>query len=322
MAELDLNLLPALDALLHSKNVTVAARQIGVSQPTMSGILGRLRDQLHDPLLVRVGKSMQLTQRADALLPEVRQMLLAAEKLTLDPGPFRPESLERRFTMMTSEFGLFLIFPQVLEKMMAVAKGVQFDISAIDQPVESVYSGRVDLCVTGDLIDDIGGEAARSVRTKTLMTDRFVAIVDNGHPLTGLIGLDEFLAYPHVATQFLGSSRAVEDVGSRNLSSKHPPRVRVPSFLSIAPMVAGTNSIGIVPARLAPQLCCDSNVRPIMLSDEFAEIAIKMLWHIRDDHDAAHTWLRGMMVARCQELVRDAVIQTRVRQPTRDIRSA
>ncbi|MGV3768908.1 MAG: LysR family transcriptional regulator [Sphingobium phenoxybenzoativorans] len=308
MAELDLNLLPALDALLHSRNVTVAARQIGVSQPTMSGMLGRLRDQLHDPLLVRVGKSMQLTKRAGALLPEVRQMLLAAEKLTLDPGPFEPENLERRFTMMTSEFGLFIIFPQVMDQMMATAKGVQFDISAIDQPVESVYSGKVDLCVTGDLIDDIGGEAARSVRTKTLMTDRFVAIVDNDHPLTGRIGLDELLAYPHVATQFLGSKRAVEDVGSRNLSNRHPPRVRVPSFLSIAPMVAGTHSIGIVPARLAPRLCCDADVRPLVLSDEFAEIAIKMLWHIRDDHDAAHAWLRGMMVARCQELVRETAI--------------
>lgn len=306
MADLDLNLLPALDALLNNRNVTAAARQIGVSQPTMSGMLGRLRDQLHDPLLVRVGKAMQLTQRADALLPEVRQMLLAAEKLTLDPGPFQPETLDRRFTMMTSEFGLFIIFPQVIDRMMAVAQGVRFDIKAIDQPVESVYSGRADLCITGDLIDDIGGEAARSVRTKTLMTDRFVAIVDNDHPLEGQIGLDELLAYPHVATQFLGSNRAVEDVASRNLSDRHPPRVRVPSFLSIAPMVAGTRSIGIVPARLAPRLCCDADVRIVTLSDEFAQIAIKMLWHIRDDHDAAHCWLRATIVAKCQELSRDS----------------
>ena len=40
----DLNLLIALDALLHEKNVTRAAERVFVSQPAMSAALQKLRE--------------------------------------------------------------------------------------------------------------------------------------------------------------------------------------------------------------------------------------------------------------------------------------
>ena len=301
MSDLDLNLLPALDAVLRHRNVTVAAQELGVSQPTMSGMLGRLREQLDDPLLVRVGRAMELTARGAALLPEVRQMLLALEKLTAPQEGFDPATLRRHFRIMTSEFGLFLLLPKIVARAAVVAPHVTFEMVAIDRPVDSVYSGTTELCLTGDIISDAGGEAARAVRTRTLMEDRFVGIVDCEHPLRGSVSLDELLAYPHVATQFLGAKRAVEDIAISGLSERHPPRVRVPGFLSIAPMVTGTDSVGLVPARLAPQICSYEGVRAIELPHDVARIAIKMLWHMRHDHDPAHEWLRDIVLETCIE---------------------
>ena len=46
---LDLNLLVALDALLDERNVTRAAARLGYTQPTISGMLARLRDLFGDP---------------------------------------------------------------------------------------------------------------------------------------------------------------------------------------------------------------------------------------------------------------------------------
>jgi DNA-binding transcriptional LysR family regulator len=51
----DLNLLVALDALLGEGSVSRAALKIGLSQPATSHALGRLREIVGDPLLVRVG---------------------------------------------------------------------------------------------------------------------------------------------------------------------------------------------------------------------------------------------------------------------------
>jgi len=60
----DLNLLRVLDALLRERNVSRAAGRLALNQPAVSNALGRLREQLEDPLLVRAGRSMQPTPKA------------------------------------------------------------------------------------------------------------------------------------------------------------------------------------------------------------------------------------------------------------------
>ncbi|WP_333631949.1 LysR family transcriptional regulator, partial [Agrobacterium cavarae] len=52
MDTIDLNLLPALDALLTEGSVTAAARRLGLSSSAMSRTLARLRAATGDPLLV------------------------------------------------------------------------------------------------------------------------------------------------------------------------------------------------------------------------------------------------------------------------------
>ncbi|MEZ4390594.1 MAG: LysR family transcriptional regulator [Polyangiales bacterium] len=53
LRELDLNLLPVLDALLRERHLTRAARGLGLSQSAASHALQRLRRALGDPLFVR-----------------------------------------------------------------------------------------------------------------------------------------------------------------------------------------------------------------------------------------------------------------------------
>ena len=52
----DLNLFPALEALLEERNVTRAAERLSLGQPAMSAALARLRRHFDDPLLVRDGR--------------------------------------------------------------------------------------------------------------------------------------------------------------------------------------------------------------------------------------------------------------------------
>src|SRR5688572_11039629 len=75
IAAIDLNLLVALDALLGERNVTRAARRVGITQPSMSHALGRLRTLLDDPILVRSRTGMLPTARARALEEPIRRAL-------------------------------------------------------------------------------------------------------------------------------------------------------------------------------------------------------------------------------------------------------
>src|SRR5512135_1182733 len=64
IAAFDLNLLPVFDALWSERNVTRAARRVGLTQPALSHALGRLREQLGDPLFQPSPSGMMPTPRA------------------------------------------------------------------------------------------------------------------------------------------------------------------------------------------------------------------------------------------------------------------
>src|SRR5471032_420863 len=69
LAGIDLNLLPALEALIRRRNVTRAGDDVGLSQPAMSRALARLRALVGDPILVKAAGGLAPTARAQALLP-------------------------------------------------------------------------------------------------------------------------------------------------------------------------------------------------------------------------------------------------------------
>lgn len=90
----DLNHLLALDALLQEVSVSGAARRLGLSTPAMSHALARLRERFDDPLLVRAGRSMVLTPRAEGLRSSVREAVAAAGRVFSAPAAFEPSRLE------------------------------------------------------------------------------------------------------------------------------------------------------------------------------------------------------------------------------------
>ncbi len=91
----DLNLLIALDALLQEKNVTRAAERVFLSQPAMSASLQKLRDYFQDPLLVRVGRDMELTPKALSLVHPVREALLKVQQTLGTEASFDASTVRR-----------------------------------------------------------------------------------------------------------------------------------------------------------------------------------------------------------------------------------
>ena len=87
LRRLDMNLLVVADALLETCSVTETAELVGLSQPAVSRALGRLRDELADPLLVRDGRGLVPTPFASSLRPRLRASLLDLERTLAHDGP-------------------------------------------------------------------------------------------------------------------------------------------------------------------------------------------------------------------------------------------
>lgn len=93
LKDIDLQHLRCLVALAEAGSATLAAQQLGVSQPSVSHMLQRLRLAFGDALLVRVGLRMVPTPRAQEIAAQARELLAAAQKmLTPIPPSIRPRT--------------------------------------------------------------------------------------------------------------------------------------------------------------------------------------------------------------------------------------
>ncbi|MEZ4251049.1 MAG: LysR family transcriptional regulator [Polyangiales bacterium] len=135
LASLDLNLLVALDALLQEGSVTRAARRLGLSQPATSHALARLRELFGDPLLVRVGRGLAPTPRAEALRAPLERVLADVRRLLRERPAFDPATSRRRFVLLCPDL-LAPLLPELLTVLEHDAPGVDL---AVEQPRGDIH---------------------------------------------------------------------------------------------------------------------------------------------------------------------------------------
>ena len=302
----DLALLAPLDALLEERNVTRAAERLCVTQPTMSGILRRLREHFDDPLLVRDGRALALSPLGASLVEPVRQALLQIDATLAVRPDFDPATARRRFRLMASDYAIATFLAPALKAIAREAPGLGFTVEPMEAPAERVRDGTVDACVTGNPRFGPGdgartdrARADRALRVETLFDERYLCIVDRDHPLDGTVTLARFRDFPHVTAQFLDARGAPGTRPARSLplvAEPHAaPVTRVPGFLPIPGLVAGGEAIGIVPARLWAGLAGRGDLRALDVDFAIPGFTERLLWHERLALDPGFAWLRARL---------------------------
>jgi DNA-binding transcriptional LysR family regulator len=89
-------------------------------------------------------------------------------------------------------------------------------------------------------------------------------------------------------------------------------QVVVESFLPVPALVAGTDRVALVQARLAARLGPDDGVRVLACPFEPGPLVEALWWHPMYDTDPAHRWLRGVVGEVCRAL---PPVATPVRAP-------
>src|SRR5512137_1944726 len=226
MESRDLGLLLALDALLQESNVTMAGRRLGLSTPATSHALARIRKRLDDPILVRAGRGMVLTPRAERLRPKVRSLVEEATRVLDAATPFSPRGLRRTFTIYTTDHVLLILGPVVDRILRDEAPEVtlRFLPSMVDDWIQ-LRDGAADLSVC------ILGHFPEEFRTRKLFMDRFVCAARQGHPRVGKkLSLEQYLSLDHVVVAPLGRRSHVDDVLAERGLERRIRRI-VPYFL-------------------------------------------------------------------------------------------
>jgi len=96
IGDLDLNLVPVLDALFQEGSVSRAADRLGLTQSAMSHALRRLRMYFDDPLFVRGSGGMSPTPKAQELAPIVAEMMERVRSYLVPGAGFNPADTPQR----------------------------------------------------------------------------------------------------------------------------------------------------------------------------------------------------------------------------------
>lgn len=303
--EVDANLLLALHALLEERNLTHAGARLAVSQPAMSGALGRLRKHFDDELLVRTGRDFALTSLAQRLRPLVAQAVESAEALLGADRAFEPRTSTRRFAVSLSEYAMTVLAEPLARRVQRVAPGCSISFDTIPQRLDQVepHLMRRDLMI-GPLGLGLPG------RTQPLFTDHLVCLVarDNPFLVEGRLTREDLLAMPHAVAE-PGSGGSVQMplemmAIEAGLADRHV-QVAVTSLLTLPFAISGTALCAFVPSRLA-QRCLE--ILDLVVADttvSTVEITEAAHWHAHRGNDPAVTWLRELLYGVAVELEDD-----------------
>jgi LysR family nod box-dependent transcriptional activator len=296
MHNFDLNLLASLDALLAERNVTRAAKKMHVTQSTMSGILRRLRDQFDDKLLIRSGRRYELSPFAQSLAISVRQTILQIDSTISAKPLFDPQKDRRKFRIMASDYSTMVYLSALFRRIEKQAPYLNYDIVPINSPLDHVRSGSVDLCITGNPYSQAEAVADPLLRADVLFSEVYCCVVDDDHPLRGIVSLDQLFEFPHVMAQFAGVTMQTTELKVGSARHRVNPVINVPSFNVIPALVRGTGAIGILPTRMMEVAPGWSGLRTLAVAFEMPSFTEHLIWHSRFSYDAAFCWLRSTML--------------------------
>ncbi len=295
---LDLNLLTALRALLTERNVTRAGEQLHVSQSAMSGMLARLREYFDDPLIVPIGRRMELTPLGLELTDKVNDLMLRLDATLATRPAFDPASSRRQFSVVASDYLIQVLLLDVLREVHREAPGITIEFrEPSNTAATDLENGEVDfvinpsrfttpnqastvlfedgyrLLVDPDHLDP--GEHVDLARFKSL---RYVTMMNNGRPQFESWFLAEHGALP-----------AVEVV--------------VQSFSLLPQLVLGTARAAVVHTRMARQLTRTMpQLRTVDLAFEVPPLVEMLQWHRYRDLDPGSQWLREKITRQAARL--------------------
>ena len=292
---LDPSLLFSLDALLQERNVSRAARRVGLTQSAMSRVLGRLRAQLRDPLLVRAGRSMTLSPRAEAMAAPLRRALEELNHALTDHQSFDPATSRRSFRIATMDYGVALLVVPLMSRLTREAPGVEVTVVPLrDDAEHDLQAGVLDV-VLAPRRKSIGS----LVWTK-LRSERFVSVVRSAHPeleSARALSLDLFCRLSHivVAAPERRVGNAVDMLIAQQGRARHVA-LRVPSFLAAFLAVADSDLILTTGESVARRFAAGFDLRILETPLPLDALTLSMAWHERQRGDAGHAWLRAMLM--------------------------
>jgi DNA-binding transcriptional LysR family regulator len=292
MIEIDVKLLNVFAETYRTGSVTQAAENLGLSQPTISFNLAKLREHYKNPLFVRTSQGMEATPFAQELYEEVVDLLASFAKIARRKTSFDPAETDRIFRIAMTDISQIVLLPSLINKLRIVAPHTQLRVSHIttDTP-RLLENGEVELAVGFMPQLDAG------FYQQKLFPQKFVVLASSRHAakFQDEMSLEAYLSAGHVTVTPSGTGHSIIDRTLRDQQLHRHMVLDVPNYLAIADIVAQTDLLATVPQKLAELMSTSVAARKYLVPFDIPQYDVKQHWHERTHHDAGHRWLRALL---------------------------
>jgi len=294
----DLNLLTVFAVLWRERNVTNAAKALGMTQPALSRALARLRVEFGDPLFVRIARGVSPTDRAIEIAECIMGSLESLGQAYSSKSAFDPKTVRKVITIATSDYFEVIAASRLIPMLISEAPGETINFRTVFGaiPKDAMEKGEIDLVVSG-VYEDL----PEGFYQQALLTDPYRSVVRRGHPETRM-SLSNFTGLSHILVTPKGDLGGIIDVALAKVRKKRRISVGLPHFLSAGWMVAHSD-LGLS----APGLIID-NLKSFMPLRDFPtpvpvpDLELFQVWHMRTHHDPIYRWLRRTISDFCKDL--------------------
>lgn len=295
---IDVRLLRTTHLLLSERNVSRVAVLLGQSQPSVSACLKKARETFADPLLVRAGQRLVLTERGEEIKTLIGNVLLGLSNALNGQEHFDPRLSGQNIRIAALNcFGTFLV-PAIATRIRREAPNVTLDFFPPgDNPdlAEELGSGRVDVVIGNWPMPQ------QSLKSTALFQCDIACVVHRAHPLAvgGPMPLDTYLAADHISPT-PGSSGAFSPIDGRlsQIGIRRNIAVSVPEYAMIPAIIAGTDLVFTTARPYAEHMVATDPDQQLTVIDgpaEFDRMNLYLLWHERNQTSSAHKWLRNII---------------------------
>jgi DNA-binding transcriptional LysR family regulator len=290
---IDLNLLAVFQEVYRERQISSAAKRLGLTQSAVSNALARLRRTFGDELFVRTAHGMQPTPFAEQVAGPLGVAMAQVALALNQRSQFDPATSNRRFVLAMTDVGEVHFMPALIERCRTVAPHVQFSsvrAGSIDLKDE-LESGRVDLAIGP--FDGI----SEALYQRMLFRQPYVSMIRAGHPLArGKLTLERFVAAEHLLVDATDSpydriNQLLEQAGIGKTT-----RFRVPHFTAVPYIVSASDLVVTVPQKLAERAARPFGLKWIVPPLALPMLQTNLFWHRRFHQDPGIQWLRALAV--------------------------
>lgn len=290
---LDTNLLVMLDILLDTTSITQTGEIMGLTQPTISSALGRLRQHFGDELLVTAGRNNVPTPLGRRLRDPLKELLARTDALISLRSGFDPATDTRRFSVLASDYVTATFGIELIRSVTTAGPSLAVELDTIRPgSLPRFERGEIDIAIVPQYI------AFADHPHLTLYNEDYVAVSWTGNQEVGeRMTEQDFLSARHVSYKSWQTRRPYFEECLVERGVKRNVAVEAPSFTQQAELVPGTPFLATIHRRLATKLAKRLPLRILELPFELPKLPIIMQWHCHLDNDLGIQWFKDLTSA-------------------------